>query len=202
MNMNTLFAFTTFTSVLWMYPMKSVNFLLEIICWVMWSQGLDIEAHGKWRKLINWWFYIISVNVPLQLFVVAALGSSISFCKHFEHVLKVAWERSAWSFPLFSFIIPKNMKDSFMFSYGVQCFEILMQGMLQSTSLWQYGQDTRSHRKKKKKEENNWWGRGKIKTHWQQVIKLWHPDFFRVQNNEGRALCVSCITKTAVSFWW
>lgn len=134
--------------------MKSVNFLLEINHWIMWPQGLDFEAHVKLRKFINWCFCIISVSVPLQLFVVAALCSSISVCKHFEHMFKVAWERRAWSFPLFSFIIPKNMKDSFMFSYGVQCFEILMQGMLQSSSLWQYGQNTRPHRKKKKQKPN------------------------------------------------
>lgn len=32
----------------------------------------------------------------------------------------------------------------------MQCnaFEILIQGMLQSSSLWQYGQDTRPHREK------------------------------------------------------
>lgn len=98
------------------------TFSFKLSRWIMWSQGLDFHAHGKWRKLINWCFCIISVNVPLQLFVVAALGSSISVCKHFEHVFKVAWERGKLSFPLFSFIIPRNMKDSFMFSYGVQCF--------------------------------------------------------------------------------
>lgn len=49
-------------------------------------------------------------------------------------------------------------------------FEILIEGRLQSSSLWQYVQDTRPQRKNKC-EENNWWGWKK-----KAVERLWDTD--------------------------
>jgi len=89
---------------------------------------------------------------------VAVLGSSISVRKHFEHVFKVAWERGTWSFAFVFICYSKEHEGLFQaFSMEYNAFEILIEGRLQSSSLWQYGQETRPHRKNRC-EENNWWG--------------------------------------------
>lgn len=58
--------------------------------------------------------------------------------------------------PLFSFVVPKNTKDSFMiFLWSTMLLKFSYR--LESSSLWRYGQDTKLHRKKKKRKIK--WGK-------------------------------------------
>lgn len=101
----------------------------------------------------------------------AVLGSSVSDCKHFEHVFKGAWETGTWSFAFVFICYSKEHEGLFhAFPMEYNAFEILIQGRLQPLAIWP-GYKTSQKKTNVKKIIDE---AGKKKRQWQHVVRFWH----------------------------